>query len=179
MTGDLDLFGDTQAHPQALQIRHGSAKAVDEWLTPPELVTAVGPFDLDPCAPRDRPWDTATRHYSVTDDGLRQRWVGRVWLNPPYADTARWLARLRDHPGGGLALLFARTETGIWFDHVWPYAAGLLFLRGRLTFHHSNGQRARINAGTPSVLVAYSDRDAEALARRPVPGAFVEVPADG
>lgn len=23
----------------------------DEWLTPPEIVEALGPFDLDPCSP--------------------------------------------------------------------------------------------------------------------------------
>jgi hypothetical protein len=35
----------------------------DEWLTPPEIVKALGTFDLDPCAPAVRPWDTAKRHF--------------------------------------------------------------------------------------------------------------------
>lgn len=52
----------------------------DEWLTPPELLRALGPFALDPCAPVVRPWDTAERHYTVEDDGLSIPWVGRVWL---------------------------------------------------------------------------------------------------
>lgn len=30
-----------------------------EWLTPPDILRALGPFDLDPCAPVNRPWDMA------------------------------------------------------------------------------------------------------------------------
>lgn len=56
----------------------------DEWLTPPELVRSLGQFDLDPCAPVDRPWDTAGHHYTKLDAGLESFWYGRVWLNPPY-----------------------------------------------------------------------------------------------
>jgi hypothetical protein len=44
-----------------------------EWLTPPEIVAAVGPFDLDPCAAVDQPWATARYQYTVLDDGLRNR----------------------------------------------------------------------------------------------------------
>lgn len=37
-----------------------SARAdTDEWLTPPQLLKCLGPFDLDPCSPVDRPWPTA------------------------------------------------------------------------------------------------------------------------
>lgn len=33
----------------------------DEWLTPPEILRALGEFDLDPCAPVVRLWETAAR----------------------------------------------------------------------------------------------------------------------
>lgn len=46
----------------------------DEWLTPPEILRALGEFDLDPCAPVVRPWETAARHYTVADDGLALPW---------------------------------------------------------------------------------------------------------
>lgn len=48
----------------------------DEWLTPPELIRALGEFDLDPCAPAKRPWDTAKLHYSLPTDGLKMKWGG-------------------------------------------------------------------------------------------------------
>ena len=56
----------------------------DEWLTPPDLLEKLGTFDLDPCSPIVRPWDTAKHHYTIHDDGLSQTWFGRVWCNPPY-----------------------------------------------------------------------------------------------
>jgi hypothetical protein len=56
----------------------------DEWLTPPGLIRGLGEFDLDPCSPIKRPWNTAKHHYSIDDNGLQKKWFGRVWLNPPY-----------------------------------------------------------------------------------------------
>ena len=137
----------------------------DEWLTPPHVLRALGPFDLDPCAPIVRPWPTAAHHYTAADNGLSKPWTGRVWLNPPYGqETARWMERLAEH-GNGIALIFARTETGIFFPWVWDRANAWLFLKGRLHFHFVDGTRATANSGAPSVLVAYGAANAEALAR--------------
>lgn len=150
--------------------------ASDIWLTPPEVVRAVGPFDLDPCAaPEPRPWATAARHYAHADgDGLTRPWEGFVWLNPPYGpETWPWLARLSAHPGGGIALTFARTETEGFFAHVWDKAAGLFFLKGRLHFHHPDGTRASMNAGGPSVLLGYTEEAVKRLARSPLEGHLV------
>ena len=32
-----------------------TADSKSEWLTPPEVIAALGEFDLDPCAPINRP----------------------------------------------------------------------------------------------------------------------------
>jgi len=140
------------------------AMGKDEWLTPPEIVRALGEFDLDPCAPVKRPWDTASRHFTVFDNGLMQPWSGRVWLNPPYGREAeKWMMRLMDH-GQGTALIFARTETAAFFSTVWARASALLFLKGRLHFHHVTGERAAHNSGAPSGLIAVGRDDDAALA---------------
>lgn len=132
----------------------------DEWLTPPEILQELGPFDLDPCAPINRPWDTAVKHYTIYDNGLSQPWHGRVWCNPPYGlEAARWLDRLADH-GNGIALIFARTETKMFFDHVWRRADAVLFIEGRLHFHHVDGSRAKGNSGAPSCLIAHGEENA-------------------
>lgn len=172
-----DLFGSEHVDREAMGSHQSASGGSDEWLTPPDLLSALGTFDLDPCSPIDRPWATAGRHYTIADDGLRQKWEGRVWLNPPYAQAALWLARLAEH-GQGTALIFARTETALWFSHVWPKASGLLFLKGRLYFHYRDGRRARANSGAPSVLVAYGDADARILAQHPVPGRYVDLGPD-
>jgi len=155
---------------------HQSAAMLkDEWLTPPELLRKLGPFDLDPCSPVARPWDTATRHYTIADDGLSQPWAGRVWCNPPYGlEAARWLARMAEH-GRGVALIFARTETAMFFEYVWSRASAVLFLRGRLHFHHVDGTRAAANAGAPSCLVAYGDNDRAILSDCGIAGHYVSL----
>lgn len=171
----IDLFGEEVGPTRRAMGSHQSAVGgSDEWLTPPELIKALGDFDLDPCAPaaNRRPWDTAARHFSIEDDGLRQPWQGRVWCNPPYAHVGKWLGRLAEH-GRGTALVFARVETDAWFEHVWPKATGILFLRRRLNFYDIKGRRAKANSGAPSVLIAYGPDDAAVLAERPWPGHFV------
>jgi len=152
---------------------HQSARMdKDEWLTPREVIDALGPFDLDPCAPVARPWPTAAKHYTVADNGLLQPWHGRVWLNPPYGqDTGLWLDRLVLH-GNGIALIFARTETDMFFRCVWEAADAILFLRGRLFFHHVSGERAAHNSGAPSCLIAYGGKNVDRL-RISIPGHFL------
>ena len=68
----------------SLSAHQSAAMKHDEWLTPPEILRPLGAFDLDPCAPIMRPWDTAAKHLNVNDDGLSQPWHGRVWCNPPF-----------------------------------------------------------------------------------------------
>ena len=129
---------------------HQSASALkDEWLTPPHVIQALGFFDLDPCSPIERPWPTAEKHYTILDNGLIQPWNGRAWCNPPYGlEAAKWLERCVQH-GNAIALVFARTETRMFFDHIWPKADGMLFLEGRLYFHHVCGTRAAANSVAP------------------------------
>lgn len=134
-----------------------------EWLTPPEIVRSLGVFDLDPCAPVVRPWDTALRHYTIADDGLSRPWFGRVWLNPPFGREAlKWLRRMSEH-GDGIALIPARTETRMFVECVWGAASAVLFVSGRPHFHYVDGRRASANSGAPICLVAYGRRNVEPL----------------
>jgi len=151
-----------------------SPDRTDVWLTPRPILDALGEFDLDPCAPAVQPWPTARATYTEEDDGLAQPWFGRVWLNPPYSRPllGRFMRRMAEHDHG-VALIFARTETADFFGSVWERAAGLLFLRGRLTFHHADGTTGVGNAGAPSVLCAYGHDDAERLAFSGLDGQFV------
>lgn len=139
-----------------------SISGKDEWLTPPEIIRALGAFDLDPCSPVNRPWPTADRHYTIEDNGLQLPWEGRIWCNPPYGtETGKWMNKLAAH-GNGIALTFARTETLWFFESVWRHAHALLFLKGRLKFCHVSGEVGN-PATAPSVLIAYDRANAEAL----------------
>lgn len=153
---------------------HHSANMInDEWLTPPHILKALGEFDLDPCAPIVRPWEMAKTHYTKVDNGLQKQWFGRVWCNPPYGlMAAEWLSKLADH-GNGIALIFARTETNMFFDQVWTKADSLLFIKGRLFFYTVEGVKAKSNSGAPSVLVSYSKQDSEILMNSGIEGKFI------
>lgn len=144
----------------------------DEWLTPPGIIQSLGQFDLDPCSPIVRPWDTAVKHYNQNDGGLNCEWNGRVWCNPPYGkETAIWLKKCSEY-GNAIALTFARTETKMFFDCVWDRATAVLFIKGRLKFHHVSGKQGD-SAGAPSVLIAYGKKNAEILRDSDIKGRFI------
>ena len=149
--------------------------ATHVWLTPPEILDRLGAFDLDPCAaPSPRPWPTASRHIELPDDGLSAKWHGRVWLNPPYGPHTRlWLRKMAEH-GDGIALVFARTDTRMFMDSVWGHASAFLFIANRPHFHYPDGTRAKGNSGGPLVLIAYGNKNAEALRRSGITGHYQE-----
>lgn len=147
---------------------HRQPDGKDEWLTPPPIIWALSEsfngekFDLDPCAPITRPWEMAKAHYTTEDNGMLKPWHGRVWCNPPYREAADWLARCADH-GNAIAMVFARTETRMFFDCVWNTADAVLFLKGRVTFFNVDGSKPKGTGGGPSCLVAWGDCNVDAL----------------
>jgi hypothetical protein len=166
------LLPETAAKVRSMGSHQSSNAITHTWLTPPHILKALGDFDLDPCAAPDdpRPWPTAATHWTREDNSLNRPWFGRVWLNPPYGPKqtiAPWMRRMAEH-GNGIALIFARTETAIFFETVWDRAQAALFLKGRLCFYRRDGTLPRAdtgggNAGAPSVLIAYGADNAERL----------------
>ena len=170
----------------------------DEWLTPPDIIKALGKFDLDPCSPIDRPWETANNHFSIKDDGLSKKWFGRVWCNPPYGKLAeKFLDKSAMH-GNCIALTFARTETKLFFKYVWGKADAILFIKGRLSFYersccicgkglskHTEKSNCKYSfsenfvkgdsAGAPSVLIAYGQENAEILKNCSIEGRYLKL----
>ena len=109
---------------------HQSARMMkDEWLTPPEILSSLGKFDLDPCSPVSRPWDTARTHYNIYDNGLIQPWFSRVWLNPPYSKVTDFMKKMSAH-NNGIAFIYTRVETRMFFDYVWDKADAVFFFKG-------------------------------------------------
>lgn len=135
------------------------------WLTPPDWISALGPFDLDPCCPPVMPWPTAARMFTEAQDGLQQPWDGRVWLNPPFGRQAHlWVAKLAAH-GNGIGLTHACTETDMFYESVWDRANAVCFPRGRPHFYYEDGKRAAFNSGAAIALFAYGAENVEALQR--------------
>lgn len=139
--------------------------ASDEWYTPPKVTDPLGPFGTDPCSPGADivPWISAERHYTKQEDGLKQPWIGRCWVNPPYSAVAPWLEKLAAHRNG-FALVFARTDTKWWHEWVAPHADAVCFIKGRLRFIRPDGTGAG-TAAAPSALIAYGPDCVTALER--------------
>ena len=146
----------------------------ETYLTPPHILEALGEFDLDPCSPIGRPWDTAITHYTINDDGLLMPWWGRVWCNPPYGKKlGDWLKKMAWH-ANGIALTFARTDTKAFQEHVFPNAWSMKFIKGRLSFCDITGKPVG-RASAPSLLIAYTEQDAEILEDSGIDGAHVSL----
>ena len=145
-----------------------------EWLTPPEIIEALGVFDLDPCDARKSPFKTANNVF--WKHGLDLEWDGRVWCNPPFdrRERPKWMQKMATH-GNGIMLIPAACETEAFFKYVWDNATGILFLKGRPHFHYIDGSRAKANSGCTICLVAYGYNNAKILKRSKIPGKFIQL----
>lgn len=145
----------------------------DIWLTPPELVNKLGKFDLDPCCPNNLLWKTAEQFYSLENgqDGLKLSWVGRCWVNPPYSNWGKFLEKLKNH-NNGIALIFARTETKDFFNHIWNDADSILFIKRRIKFIKKDLSGSG-SSTAPSVLIAYGKNNTEYLKNSGIEGKLI------
>lgn len=145
--------------------------ASNDWWTPPEIVDALGKFDLDPCAGVGQK-PLAARVYAPPQNGLALPWEGRIWCNPPYGPhVSEWAEKMYEHCNG-ILLIFARVETKAWRG-IWANADAILFPSRRITFLRPDGLKAK--SGTaPSAFCAYGLANVEALRHCGIEGALVE-----
>lgn len=150
-----------------------TVNTTDEWYTPKEIIDALGPFDTDPCAPEQPLWPTARIMYDRNDDGLRQEWIGRVWLNPPYSRPLieRFVAKMAEH-NDGIALLYNRCDSKMFQDIIFRKAVAMKFLRNRIRFYRPDGTRGG-SPGCGSILIAFGEGNAEILKNCSLDGKFV------
>lgn len=131
----------------------------EEWTTPPHIIAIatqiLGEIDLDPCSDPDLTVP-AHVHYTREDDGLAQRWFGRVYMNPPYGKQIKqWIDKVCDayesnEIESAVVLVHARTDTK-WARRISAYPR--CYIYGRLKFGGSVN-----SAPFPSMLV-YLGRD--------------------
>jgi hypothetical protein len=111
--------------------------------------------------------------YCKCTNGLSQPWKGYTWLNPPYGKKiGAWMQKMAKH-NDGIALVFARTETGWFQDCVLRVAVGLFFVMGRIRFHRPDGTPGSYTGGAPSVFCAFGPAAADRLEALEMPGRYV------
>jgi DNA polymerase len=123
----------------------------NEWHTPPEILELArevmgGSFDLDPasCAAANQAV-RAAKFFSLDDDGLKQEWHGRVWLNPPYSmpEIEQFTNKLVEEVRAGrvseaIALTDNKTETA-WFQAAAKAAMAVCYYTRRIRFLRPDG----------------------------------------
>lgn len=117
----------------------------DDYYTPPDVLECVrkvlGSIDLDPAshALANR-HVKATRFYSAQDDGLKQKWAGRVWLNPPYSQWKHWVPKVVSEWNRGrvqsmCVVCATRTLTAQYFRPLLDWAEAACIITGRKKFN--------------------------------------------
>lgn len=121
----------------------------DVWLTPLNLLSRFGEYDFDPSPFKGH----KTAKVLCEGDGLKEKWFGKVWLNPPYSEAEVWVDKLIEH-GFGSALLFSRTGSK-WMQKAMRSADNICFIKGRISFMRPDGTFGH-NAGADSLLLNFN-----------------------
>lgn len=109
-----------------------------DWETPFELFDALNAefnFTTDVCATSEN--TKCKRWFTPEVDGLKQKWDGVCWMNPPFRTMLPWikkaLAESQENGATVVCLLPARTNTNWWHDYC--MRGEIRFLRGRPKFN--------------------------------------------
>lgn len=133
--------------------------ANDEMYTPKWLFDRMDiRFDLDVAAPIGGTHVPADKYYTKQDDGLKQPWSGRVWLNPPYSLTTPWVHKFIEN-GHGIALLVASRSK--WFQTLWDLSDAIVPTPALLKFDTPEGKTKSIAFQT--FMFAMGDDCVEAI----------------
>lgn len=157
---------------QSTHQRQG-VKSSDEYYTPIEIVNALGHFDLDPATPPNPQWRTADVMLTKEDDGLKQHWFGRVFLNPPYSHplVEQFMDRMAHHRNG-IAVLIPKVGTAMFRDIIYPYADAIFITRKRIHFFDENWVQ-RKDAICQTMFVAYGIENVKAIENSGIDGQFL------
>ena len=134
----------------------------DDWETPQQLfdkLDAIYRFTLDPCSTHTNA--KCKKYYTKEDNGLSKSWKSEVvFMNPPYGrDIKKWIKKALDESILGctvVCLIPARTDTTYWHDYIFPNAANIEFLRGRVKFEVDG--KSKDPAPFPSAIIVFQQK---------------------
>ena len=123
----------------------------NEWYTPPQFIESarlvMGSIDTDPASnPIANATVKAARFFTKDEDGLKQKWDGNVWMNPPYAQPlmSQFAEAISEKFESGeieqaIILVNNATETQ-WFQRMASVASAVCFPKSRVKFLDPNGK---------------------------------------
>jgi hypothetical protein len=137
-TAGMLHFANTGAH-----VSNNSGN--NEWYTPKEFIDTarevMGSIDVDPASSQiANTIIQAHTYYTLADNGLEQKWIGNVFMNPPYAqpsidDFSSKLNQeiLEGNTKQAIVLVNNATETK-WFQALAHTASAICFPKSRVKF---------------------------------------------
>ena len=127
----------------------------DLWYTPQDFYEKINKefnFELDVCS--DGKNNKCDKYFTEEEDGLKQKWEGVCWMNPPYGRTiGKWMKKAYESSLEGatvVCLVPSRTDTKWWHDYAMN--GEIRFVKGRLKFGGST-----TSAPFPSALVIFGE----------------------
>lgn len=108
--------------------------STDEFGTPPEIFARFGSTcTLDVCATQGS--SLCAEFYTKKQNGLKQKWHGTVWMNPPFSDIVPWCRKAYEYAlaGGTVIALLPCWTDAPWF-HEFVCNGEITFLRGKLSY---------------------------------------------
>jgi len=139
----------------------------NDWCTPEWLTMLLPHVDLDPCS---NAYSTvrALRTYRLDrgEDGLRDRWAGSVFVNPPYDDILPWVRKRIDSPDvTGCAFLVNVDPSTRWWRELTIFLPVALMFHRRIQFTPPPGVKPSTNSKAQALAMdrAFLARCTDAL----------------
>jgi len=157
----------------------------EQWFTPAGYIerarAVMGRIDLDPASCKQAQKTVqAKAYYSVAQNGLRQKWQGRVFMNPPFSASkiGLFVGKLLDEYQAGNvteAILLTNSQTDArWFGEIAKHASAICFAQPRIKFVQPDGQ-AR-TTGLHGQAFAYLGRNTARFKKEFAPIGFILFP---
>ena len=140
----------------------------DTLRTPQYIIDAIGDIDLDPCAGEFTKIGRVNWWDGRSEDGLKEKWAGFVYCNPPFSEKDLWIKKMIKHNNG--ILLLPERGSAPWFGMV-AEAAGKYFVMGKKI--NFEGGSSSNNVG--SVLFLFGNEAKRRIDESSLPGHMVNV----
>ena len=160
-----DMFKEAIQNRTPIKKAHVSHNSGNnEWYTPARIIDAarktMGGIDCDPASSKAANKTVgASKFYTQADNGLDQKWTGRVWMNPPYSrpEINQFSAAIVEKYKAGevteaCVIVNNATETA-WCQNMLRAADAMCFLSGRVKFLNWEGNP--VNSPLQGQVVIY------------------------
>jgi len=129
-----DIRSDERQTPEHIFKRFGGACTLDVAASDTNAVCAV--------------------YFTKKQDGLKQRWYGTVWMNPPYSNITPWCQKAVEYArSGGIVIALLPAWTDATYFHEFCSLGKITFLRNRLVFR---GRLRGEHAPFANIIVEWS-----------------------